>query len=150
SENMYYNQHAEVFVVPSGGGSAVRLAANDPPPCTRATSPGVTNRRAKWAPPGTQCPGKTHYWGIFSSSRVGLKFNPSNLKDGNQNLPTSQLYVTAIVDDGTGKLTTFPALYIWNQPTTYTGSQAWNGNNQSNHTPTWEVVDIPPAGGPPR
>ena len=27
---------------------------------------------------------------------------------------------------------------------TYTRTQPFNGSPQSNHTPTWEVVDIPP------
>ncbi len=143
SETMYYNQHAEVFVVPAGGGTATRLRANTPPACTGAVSPGITNSWAKWSPQVTTCSGKTYYWLIFSSSREGRLFNPSNLMSGGQ-VPTSQLYATAVVDDGQGALTTYPALYIWNQPTTYTGTQSFNGSNQSNHTPTWEVVDIPP------
>lgn len=145
-ENMYYNEHAEVFVVPAAGGSAVRLAANDPPACTGAVSPGITNSWAKWSPQITLCSGKKYYWLIFSSSRDGMLFNSANLLNGGS-VPTSQLYVTAMVDDGSGNLTTYPAMYIWNQPTKYTGSQPFNGDNQSNHTPTWEVVDIPPPTG---
>jgi hypothetical protein len=141
SEAMYYNPHAEVFVVPAPGGTATRLNANTPPACTGAVSPGITNSWAKWSPQVTTCSGKTYYWLIFSSSRGGMLFNPSNLMDGNNNLPTSQLYVTALVADGSGNLTTYPALYIWNQPTT---SDSFNGSHQSNHTPVWEVVDIPP------
>ena len=144
SENMYYNPHAEVFVVPSAGGTATRLDANVPPACTGATSPGITNSWAKWSPQVTTCSGKVYYWIIFSSSRDGMLFNPSNLMAGGM-VPTSQLYVTALVDDGSGTLTTYPALYIWNQPSTYTGTQSYNGSHQSNHTPTWEVVDIPPV-----
>jgi hypothetical protein len=37
-----------------------------------------------------------------------------------------------------GVITTHPALYIWNQATTSAG-----GTAQSNHTPIWEVVNIP-------
>jgi hypothetical protein len=144
SENMYYNQHAEVFVVPSGGGTAVRLNANTPPACTGAVSPGITNSWAKWSPQVTACSGKTYYWVIFSSSRKGVLFNSANLMSGGM-VPTSQLYVTAVVDDGSGTLATYPALYIWNQPSTYTGTQSFNGSPQSNHTPTWEIVDIPPV-----
>ena len=144
SETMYYNPHAEVFVVPASGGTSVRLAGNAPPACTGAVSPGVTNSWAKWSPQVTTCSGKTYYWLVFSSSRDGILFNSANLKSGGQ-VPTSQLYMTAIVDDGSGTLTTYPALYIWNQPTTYVGSLPFNGSSQSNHTPTWEVVDIPPV-----
>jgi hypothetical protein len=144
SENMYYNVHAEVFVVPSGGGTAVRLDANSPPACTGEVSPGITNSWAKWSPQVTTCSGKTYYWIIFSSSRNGVLFNSANLMMGGM-VPTSQLYVTAVVDDGKGTLATYPALYIWNQPSTYTGTESFNGSPQSNHTPTWEIVDIPPV-----
>jgi hypothetical protein len=141
-QTMYYNPNAEIFVVPAGGGTAARLAANDPPACTGAKSPGITNSWAKWSPQVTTCSGKTYYWLIFSSSRGGMLFKPGNLMSGAQ-VPTSQLYVTALVDDGSGKIATYPGLYIWNQPTVATGT--YSGSNQSNHTPTWEVVDIPPV-----
>ncbi|HEX3772363.1 MAG TPA: hypothetical protein VHV30_15910 [Polyangiaceae bacterium] len=144
SETMYYNPHSEVDVVAAAGGTSTRLNANAPPACTGATSPGVTNSWAKWSPQVTSCNGKIYYWIIFSSSRLGVQFNSSNLKSGGQ-VPTSQLYVTALVDNGGGKLSTYPALYIWNQPTTYTGTEPFNGSPQSNHTPTWEIVDIPPV-----
>jgi hypothetical protein len=148
SENMYYNPHAEVFVVPAAGGTAVRLAANDPPACTSASSPGVTNGWPKWAPQAPTCSGKTYYWVIFSSTRAGQPFNGGNFKAGllYPNEPTSQLYLTAVVDDGTGALTTYPGVYVWNQPSTSTISP---GSNQSNHTPLWDVVSIPPSP-PPR
>ena len=141
---MYYNPHAEVFVVPSAGGTATRLDANVPPRARARSSPGITNSWAKWSPQVTTCSGKTYYWIIFSSSRDGALFNPANLMMGGM-VPTSQLYVTAVVDDGTGALATYPALYIWNQPSTYSGTESFNGSPQSNHTPTWEVVDIPPV-----
>jgi hypothetical protein len=67
------------------------------------------------------------------------------MKMGNEE-PTSQLYLTAIVDDGSGKLATYPGVYIWNQPTT---NIAFKNSNQSNHTPLWDVVSIPPSP-PPR
>ena len=45
----------------------------------------------------------------------------------------SQLYMTAIVrDNATGQLTTFGAVYLWNQETTLT-----------NLTPAWEDFNIP-------
>ncbi len=143
SENMYYNPHAEVYVVPSAGGTAIRLTANDPPSCMGPTSPGVTNSWPKWAPEATACGGKTYYWLIFSSSRLNMPFNAANFKAGlSAPEPTSQLYLTALVDDGTGKLTTYPGVYVWNQPTT---SLSFPDSNQSNHTPLWDVVMIPPS-----
>jgi hypothetical protein len=138
SEDMYYNLHSEVYVVPSAGGTATRLAANDPPTCSGFASPGVTNSWPKWAPTACVHNNKTYYWIIFSSSRGSALFPSSRLKSGASNVPTSQLYMTAVIDDGS-KITTTPAMYIWNQPTLS------GGNPQSNHTPVWEVVNIPPV-----
>jgi hypothetical protein len=146
SQAMYYNPQAEVYVVPAAGGTATRLAANDPPACLGATSPGVTNSWPKWSPQATVCDGKTYYWLIFSSSRLNRPFNVKNMKDGNEE-PTSQLYLTAIVDDGSSTPATYPGVYIWNQPTTNIG---FADSNQSNHTPLWDVVTIPASPPPPR
>jgi hypothetical protein len=144
--SMYYNPKDEVYVVPSNGGkggTAVRLKANDPPACLNAPSPGVTNSWPRWSPEHPQCSGKTYYWLIFSSSRLNIPFTidaaKKNFKTGMADGPTSQLYLTALVDDGSGSPTSYPATYIWNQST-----QTSDGYAQSNHTPAWEVVNIPP------
>jgi WD40-like Beta Propeller Repeat len=106
---------AEVFVVPSIGGTATRLNANDAPACTNQKSPGLTNSWPKWSPSAQTVNGKTYYFLTFSSRRSD----------------TPQLYVTAMVDDGT-TITTYPALYLWNQPA-----------DEGNHTPDWEDFNIP-------
>jgi hypothetical protein len=141
-QSMFYQKQGEVFVVPSGGGSATRLAANDPPACMGATSPGVTNSWPRWSPQTTSCNAKTYYWLIFSSSRLNTPFTISstakNFKTGMADGATSQLYLTALVDDGNGNLKSYPAVFIWNQST-----QTADGYAQSNHTPAWEVVNIP-------
>ncbi len=156
TNSMYYNPAAELYIVPSSGGTATRLAANDPPACmTRldtkmaSKSPGINNSWARWSPEFPTCNGKTYYWLIFSSARLGLSWvnnaTAKNFKKGTApNEPTSQLYLTAVVDDGSGTPTTFPATSIWNQPLT-SGTYS-----QSNHTPAWEVVEIqPPPPTPP-
>lgn len=157
NDTLYYDSNAEVYVVPAGGApTPTRLAANDPPACMTsqstgmpATSPGVTNSWPKWAPESPSCGGKTYYWLIFSSTRLGYPFLSSLLVNPlSANEVTSQLYLTAMIDDGSGNLTTYPAVFIWNQPTaatTYTGvgtPPAPAGAPQSNHTPLWDVVDI--------
>ena len=116
-QNSYNNAQAEVWVIPSAGGTAQRIAANDPPSCSGRTSPGVTNSWPKWAPAVTTVNNKRYYWLTFSSTR-GTGSNP-------------QLYVTPVVDDGQ-TLTTYPALYLWNQPF-----------NENNHTPAWDSFMIP-------
>jgi hypothetical protein len=114
----YNNRLAEVFVVPVSGGEPTRVVANDPGPCQGGISPGVMNSWPKWAPDATVTGGKTYYWLTFSSTRgAGVP----------------QLYVTPVVAAGdTGELTTFPALYLWNQPAA-----------EGNHTPAWDDFQIP-------
>jgi hypothetical protein len=115
--SMYNQPMAEVFVVPSGGGAALRLAANDPVACAGRTSPGVQNTWPKWAPEAARAAdGKTYHWLVFSSTRGGAR---------------SQLYVTAVVKDG-DTLTSYPAIYLWNQdPASH------------NLVPAWDVFEIP-------
>ncbi len=116
---VYNAPTAEVFVVPSAGGTATRIVANDPPACSGKTSPGVTNSWPKWAPSVAESKGRTYYWVVFSSTR-----SPA----GNP-----QLYVSPVVVDAMGKVTTYHALYLWNQPA-----------GENNHTPAWDFFKIPP------
>lgn len=112
----YNDANAEVFVVPVSGGSPTRLAANDPAACLGGKSPGITNSWPKWSPKATTSGTKTYYWLTFSSTRGA----------GNP-----QLYVAPIVVDG-ATITTYPALYLWNQPPA-----------EHNHTPAWDVFALP-------
>jgi hypothetical protein len=114
----YSNPQAEVLVVPSAGGTATRFGANDPPACqSGATSPGVTNDWAKWSPEATTASnGETYYWVVFSSKRSGH----------------AQLYLAAMTVAGGTLDASYPALYLWNQPST-----------DDNHTPSWDDYQIP-------
>ena len=117
--SMYNQAKAEVYVIPSQGGTATRLRANDPAACSGTTSPGVTNSWAKWAPAvTTTADGRSFYWIVFSSKRLGT---------------TPQLFVSGMQVDGKGTISTYGALYLWNQPST-----------EGNHTPAWEYFNVPP------
>jgi mono/diheme cytochrome c family protein len=119
--SLYDNAGAEVDVVPAAGGTATRFVANDPPACTSAGSPGVTNSWPKTAPDvGVALDGRRFYWVTFSSRR-----DPFAMQE-------PQLYITALVVDAAGVLTTYSALYLWNQP-----------EAEANHTPSWENFGIP-------
>lgn len=120
----YNNAQSEVFVIPASGGTATRLKANDPPACSTARSPGVTNSWPKWSPEVKALDGKTYYFIVFSSTRDKAAGGP-------------QLYVTPVVVDGTD-ITTYAALYLWNQP-----------EDENNHTPSWDSFAIPPVPPPP-
>ena len=125
SESAYSNPHAEVYLLPFNGGvggTPVRLPANDAAACQLTTvSPGLTNDWPKWSPRSISAGGKTYYWLTFSSKRAGT---------GN-----AQLYITAVVVDEVGQISTYPALYLWNQP-----------SSEGNHTPSWDDFAIAPIG----
>jgi hypothetical protein len=115
-QTSYSDDAAEVWVIPRTGGTPTRIAANTPPACSGQASPGVQNSWPKWAPATGVVGGKTYYWLTFSSTRL---------------VGHPQLYVTPVVDDGSGTLQTFPALYLWNQPP-----------DEKNHTPAWDNFSI--------
>lgn len=115
-QSSYNNPGSELFVVPAGGGTATRLAANDPPACSEKKSPGVLNSWPKWAPQVQSADGRRYYWISFSSSRRGA---------------TPQLYVGGVVVDQDGTVRTYKALYLWNQPSA-----------DGNHTAAWDVFKI--------
>ena len=125
---MFFNPAAEIWVVPSAGGTALRLKANDPPSCTPPVKPnarvypdkaGWDNSWAKWSPEVGSADGSKYCWLIFSSYRYDV--SP----------PRGQLYMTAVVATETGVMT-YPAVYLWNQDLA-----------TSNHTPAWEEFQIP-------
>jgi len=122
-DGMYAQPATEVFVIPSAGGKPTRLAANDPPTCAGAPSPGINNSWPKWSPEALADNGRTYYWLIFSSWRDGAR--------AMNGAPIAQLYVTGVVQDANG-IETHGAIYLWNQPATI-----------SNHTPAWDVFQIP-------
>ncbi len=117
-ENSYNNAKAEVWVASStaDAGTAHRLAANDPPACAAQASPGLTNSWPKWGPSKSTVAGRSYYWVTFSSTRGS---------------PRPQLYIAPVVEEN-GALTSYPALYLWNQPA-----------SEANHTPAWDVFKIP-------
>jgi hypothetical protein len=122
--NMYDQAQAEVSVIPASGGTATRLAANDPPTCSGTVSPGITNSWPKWGPVALQANGSTYYWLVFSSTR------------STGGLP--QLFITSVVVTA-GKVATHGSIYLWNQPAT-----------EGNHTPAWDTFKVPPASGGPK
>jgi hypothetical protein len=127
-EGMYMQPQTELFVIPTAGGTATRLAANDPPQCPgQMVSPGIDNTWAKWSPEVQTAPnGDLYYWVIFSSWRQGMV-------DANGS-PIAQLFMTVIVRTELG-LHTYPAVYLWNQKP-----------DVSNFTPAWDVFKIGSVG----
>jgi hypothetical protein len=149
----YYNRFGQVMVIPSAGGTPVTLAANDPNACAGDDmSQGIINSWPKWAPDAFSAHGKTYYFVIFSSARkYGDEFSQqfqlpaSSASDFGGLHDSSQLWLAAIqVDNTTGEVVTYPALYVWNQ-----NRLAMNGMGSgvqfSNLTPAWDPFDLPPV-----
>src|SRR6185436_15982150 len=110
---IYYHPQGEIYVIPATGGTATRLAANDPPACSGERSPGILNSWPKWSPTVRSAPdaspsaGRKYYFVLFSSARQ----SPFRLGQG----PASQLYLATVVELPNGQLQTYPAMYLWNQ-----------------------------------
>jgi hypothetical protein len=155
----YYNRFGQVMVIPAQGGTPTALAANTPNSCAGDTDPTqVINSWPKWSPDVVSTatmsdPGKTYYFLIFSSARkyqdefseqFTLVADP--LSDFTGVHSSSQLYLAAIViDNKTGQITTYPAVYIWNQnrtPGSMPGTQTTL--QYSNLTPAWAPFALPP------
>jgi hypothetical protein len=145
TEAPYYNRDGEIWIVPSEGGSATRLAANDPPACTGQRSPGVTNSWAKWSPRPISRNGKTYYFLVFSSTRRhDGQFDLVDPYDGGAVVKSSHLYMASfVVDDATRVITSYPAVYLWNQNRLVENGTATDIRT-SNLTPAWDEFRIPP------
>jgi hypothetical protein len=162
----YYNRFGQVMIVPAAGGTPIALAANTPNSCAGDVSPNqVINSWPKWSPDvintggtGDAGPGKSYYFLIFSSARVykdefseqfTLTADPLSNFTGMH--VSSQLYLAAIVvDNATQQVTTYPAVYIWNQNRTPGAGGTTAMNLQySNLTPAWAPFALPPLVIPP-
>ncbi|HTQ06497.1 MAG TPA: hypothetical protein VMI54_21705 [Polyangiaceae bacterium] len=149
----YYNRFGKVMVVPAGGGTPVALAANDPNACTGDNvQRGIINSWPKWSPDAFSAHGKTYYFLIFSSARkygdefaMQFQLPLSSASDFAGLQDSSQLWLAAIVVDNTsGEVDTYPALYIWNQNRLATNDGSGMGIQFSNLTPAWDPFMLPP------
>ena len=131
---IYYRADGEINAIPTSGGTAHRLAANDPPACTGESSPGVINSWPKWSASYETVGSKTYYWIIFSSARdYSGKFlvPPASYTPTTVDRRSSQIYLSAVVVEG-GVVTSYPGLYVWNQET-----------DASNLMPSWGGLRLP-------
>jgi len=115
---------------------------------------GIINSWPKWSPDAVpvKANGKTYYFLVFSSARkYGDEFSkqfdlPINTLSSFKGLAkSSQLYLAAVVvDDATGVITSYPAVYIWNQNRT-PGANGTSATSlaYSNLTPAWDPITLP-------
>jgi hypothetical protein len=142
----YYNRNGEIYIVPRTGGTPIRLAANDPVSCSGETARGSINSWPRWSPRVESSEdGTRYYFLIFSSART---------YPGSFNLPTarltpaisnksSQLYMATIAVSPEGSVTTYPAIYLWNQNTVVDAAGNPTPLITSNLTPAWDDFSIP-------
>ncbi|MGH7279979.1 MAG: hypothetical protein ACRELY_00520, partial [Polyangiaceae bacterium] len=92
----YDNPQEQIYVIPNTGGSPTRLTANDPPACSGAPAArGYYDSWPKWSPSVRTDSGNRYYFLVFSSQR-----NYGTKRFG------ARLYITPIVVDASGKITT--------------------------------------------
>jgi len=150
----YYNRFGKIMLIPSEGGTATPLLANDPNSCGGDdVARGVINSWPKWSPDAFTAHGKTYYFLVFSSGRkygdefakqFTLPMSPLSSFAGLND--SSQLYLAGVVvDNATGAIQTFPALYIWNQNRLATNDGAGTAIQFSNLTPAWDPFTLPPV-----
>lgn len=150
----YYNRFGQITVIPPDGGTPTPLVANDPGTCggdNMAT--GLINSWPKWSPDAFTANGKTYYFLIFSSARkygdefsTQFKLPPNALSSFKGLNDSAQLYLAAVVvDNATKAITTYPAVYIWNQNRA-PGAAGMDaaGLHYSNLTPAWDPIKLPP------
>lgn len=144
----YYNPNGEIYVVRADGAEApVRLAANDPVACSGEHSPGVLNSWSKWSPAVRADAGKNYYFLIFSSARRApdsFDIPRSEYTPGSLDTRSSALYLVGFVVDETGKVTSYPAVYLWNQNRISKDGTVEIAPS-SNLTPSWSEDAQPPV-----
>jgi len=143
--DIYARTEGEIWIAPinDGGvsaaagettvGGAIRLRANDAHACSAEHSPGMFNSWPKWSPIAHHVDetDTTYYWLIFSSGREARFEFDQDWQNPDKDRRYTQLYMAPItVTDGV--VTTYPALYLWNQD-----------QDTSNYTPAWDDFNIP-------
>lgn len=141
--HVYYRPDSDIYVIPSSGGTATPLISNAP--MCEGTEGQLYNSWAKWAPSFGSKNGRTYYFLIFSTARN----SPMDIDRGNQRTsPASQLYMTTVIVEADGSITSGPAIYLWNQRNLISsvGDEATRTELLTNNvTPAWDQFRIPPV-----
>jgi hypothetical protein len=151
--HLYYRPESEIWIAPTSAATTaaagetseaggIRLKANDADSCNTLAGArkGLGNSWAKFSPRVNAATGKTYYWLIFSSTRDTPENQRVTVGDP-QYRPVDTLYSRLFMAAFTveaGKVTTYPAVYLWNQDET-----------SNNLTPAWDEFKIPSVPLPP-
>jgi hypothetical protein len=94
--------------------------------------------------------GRSYYFLLFTSVRkYGDEFSTPFQIDGTDFTGTlrdsTQLYLTTVVvDDKTGSVTSYPAIYLWNQNRVAGPDGRGVGTQYANMTPVWGLTELAP------
>jgi hypothetical protein len=137
-----WQQTPAVAILPSQGSDTAMTQTGNIYPA------GVWNSWARWSPesPTRMADGRKFYWIVFASARDAQTVPACYPNE----TPVTQLYLAAIVVDKAGNVTTYPAIYIWNQAnmaTTQAGTAFTDGSVMTGVTPSWDDVTVPSAAG---
>jgi WD40-like Beta Propeller Repeat len=149
ADGPFRNRFGEVTVVATGGGTPAPLVANTPNVCAADSLPlTLLNGSPTWSPTVGHRGGRSYYFLLFTSARkygdefsspfqIGGLYNAGNLRD------STQLYLTAVVvDDKTGSVTSYPAIYLWNQNRVAGADGVGVGTRYANMTPVWGSTEL--------
>jgi hypothetical protein len=149
ADGPYYNRFSDVYVIPSTGGTAMRITSNDPVTCAGDdVANGLLNSWPKWSPSVVSTGGKKYYFLIFSSARkasVNFEIPRGPYTPGTLDTRSSQLFMAGIVvDEATGEMKSYPGVYLWNQ-SRLVANGVVTDLQTSNLTPAWDEFQIPPV-----
>ena len=149
---IYYRQDGQIYIARAdGSGGAIRLKANNPPMCSGESGEQHLQQLAQVVATAQDREGKSYYFRrlFFGARLVGQHPGEAGPNAQGANEAASQLYMAAIVDDGTNAPVTYPAIYLWNQRNLVTGGDA-KGNGATvtdvkttNVTPAWNEFRDP-------
>jgi hypothetical protein len=147
---LYHVPNSELYMTSaSGTGTPTRLAANDPPACTGLTTATIYNSWPKWSPVAAAGPnGDTYYFFTFSSARQSTTTIPGG--GGSPPEAASELFLGSVKVDSMGNVTSYPAIYLWNQHDVVTTNATTMVSTVTtaagtNLTPAWHDFVIPPV-----
>jgi hypothetical protein len=146
---LYYRPDAEIWFKSSDGtGTATRLVANDPPACTGLTTATIHNSWPKWSPLVQTVNGVSYYFITFASARQST--SQITLQGSQTPEAASELFLAAIKVDASGNITSYPAIYLWNQDNLVTTDPTTMMSTVTtvtglNLTPAWHDFVIPPV-----
>jgi hypothetical protein len=146
---LYHVPNSELYMTDASGmGMPTRLLANDPPACTNLTTATIFNSWPKWSPLAKASGGDTYYFFTFSSARQTTVMIPGS--GGSQPELASELFLGSVMVDSTGKITSYPAIYLWNQHNVVTTNASTMMStvtvaSGTNLTPAWHDFVIPPV-----